>query len=212
MHWRCDVNNPALGPYHPGGSCADGQRELPSHRRRYDGAVQGRTPSLSLVAVSERRCGCVEYYTAALCRQWLDVVPTHHRSAIHSGAVSSQPRGRSAAVGIVLTDFVGVNHSYAMRVCRTSADAGTTWTAERTLTDGSSSYTTGAHDRLRLLSNGRLIQSVHFKVPPRTVDGPIELRTLVFASDDGAKTWHPRGLPDGSDRAAVGQHLTARQC
>eukprot|EP01052_Picozoa_sp_SAG31_P019169 SAG31_NODE_1387_length_8554_cov_14.239148_5_plen_93_part_00 len=39
--------------------------------------------------------------------------------------------------------------------------AGTTWSAESLLSDGSFSYMTGAHDRQRLLSNGRVIITIH---------------------------------------------------
>ena len=49
-----------------------------------------------------------------------------------------------------------------------STDGGATWTPEQNLTDGSHPYMTGAHDRLRLLSNGRLVQPVHFKLPGST--------------------------------------------
>eukprot|EP00035_Acanthoeca_spectabilis_P006967 m.130991 g.130991 ORF g.130991 m.130991 type:complete len:486 (-) comp13740_c0_seq2:87-1544(-) len=96
---------------------------------------------------------------------------------------------------IVLTYFVGVSHAQAMRVWRTSSDGGATWSDEAPLTDGSHPYMTGAHDRLRLLSNGRLIEPVHYK---DTVARPTELHTLVYASDDEGKTWHPHGLRNGS--------------
>jgi hypothetical protein len=55
------------------------------------------------------------------------------------------------------------------------------------------STSTGAHDRLRLLSNGRLVQTLHFRLPEST-----GLGTLVFASDDSGESWHPHGLANGS--------------
>lgn len=73
-----------------------------------------------------------------------------------------------------------------------------TWLRVKNLTDGSYSYMTGAHDRLRLLSNGRLAQTVHCRL-----DGG-RLGTFVFTSDDRGRTWVRRGLagaPGDSDPA-----------
>eukprot|EP00040_Diaphanoeca_grandis_P027504 m.156696 g.156696 ORF g.156696 m.156696 type:complete len:536 (+) comp31017_c1_seq1:357-1964(+) len=94
---------------------------------------------------------------------------------------------------LVLTYFVGVNHSLARRVYRHSHDGGLTWTAEQELSDGSYDYMTGAHDRLRVLSNGRLVQALHFKI----ATGVSHLATVVFSSDDGGYTWVRRGLVNG---------------
>ena len=68
---------------------------------------------------------------------------------------------------IILSYFVGTNHSSAFRVFRHSVDGGSTWDPEGLLSDGSYSYMTGAHDRMRLLSNGRVVITVHAH------DGPV---------------------------------------
>lgn len=94
---------------------------------------------------------------------------------------------------IVLSYFVGLNHQNATRVVRTSSDGGITWTTEKTLTDGSYPYMTGAHDRMRMLSNGRLIQVVHAR--GANTHG---LGTFVFTSDDSGGTWKARGLANES--------------
>jgi hypothetical protein len=94
---------------------------------------------------------------------------------------------------IVLTYFLGHNHTAASRVWRKSSDGGKSWTAEKGLTDGSFPYMTGAHDRLRLLSNKRLVQTIHSRAT-----GERGLGTTVFTSDDSGESWVPRGFPNGS--------------
>ena len=89
---------------------------------------------------------------------------------------------------ILLSYFVGVNHSNAVRVYRHSLDGGSSWGAERLLSDGTFSYMTGAHDRQRVLSNGRVIITIHgHDGPPYTKEWP--LYTVVFFSDDKGQSW-----------------------
>ena len=104
---------------------------------------------------------------------------------------------------ILLSYFVGVNHSSAFRVYRHTHDGGATWDPERPLTDGSYSYMTGAHDRLRRLSNGRLIITLHAREEdPEACPGVPDIHpvpclcTLIFFSDDQGETWQrsPRPL------------------
>ena len=94
---------------------------------------------------------------------------------------------------IVLTYFVGSGHTSAVRVYRHSSDGGHTWGPEHLLTDGSAPYMTGAHDRLRQLSNGRLVQVLHSRQ-----NGTHQLGTLAFTSDDAGHTWTARGSGNGS--------------
>lgn len=101
--------------------------------------------------------------------------------------------GGGGLATIVLTYFVGYNHSAASRVWRKSYDGGISWTTEKLLTDGAYPYMTGAHDRLRLLSNKRLVQTIHSRA-----EGERGLGTTVFTSDDDGEHWVPRGLSNGS--------------
>ena len=92
---------------------------------------------------------------------------------------------------IVLTYFVGESRTSAKRVCRRSSDTGASWSPETDLTHGAAPYMTGAHDRLRLLSNGWLTQTVHFR------NHTPELLTFVYISEDNGVSWTPRGLASG---------------
>ena len=109
---------------------------------------------------------------------------------------------------IVLSYFVGVNHSSAVRVYRHSLNCGASWEPERMMSDGSYSYMTGAHDRQRVLSNGRIIIMIHGH------DGPhgkvaFPLATIVFFSDDNATTWQRSATPlqaNMTDDLVGGEH------
>ena len=91
---------------------------------------------------------------------------------------------------VVLSYFVGLSHSVAKRVVRTSEDGGWSWSPERNLTDGAFEYMTGPHDRMRLLSNGRLVQVLHYKYACPEFKTNVStgncLGTLVYSSDDRA--------------------------
>lgn len=84
----------------------------------------------------------------------------------------------------------------AWRVTRRSTDGGQSFAEEQRLTDDSYSYMTGAHDRLRLLSNGRLLVTVHVKENATTASESGKLCTLVFYSDTQGYSWRrsPRCL------------------
>lgn len=95
---------------------------------------------------------------------------------------------------ILLSYFVGANHSSAFRVARHSLDGGATWGAEKLLSDGSYSYMTGAHDRQRVLSNGRIIITIHGRNSSRgQTTSP--LYTVVFFSDDKGGSWQRSATP-----------------
>ena len=52
---------------------------------------------------------------------------------------------------ILLSYFVGINHTSAYRVYRHSLNGGASWSPERMMSDGTYTYMTGAHDRQRVL-------------------------------------------------------------
>lgn len=72
----------------------------------------------------------------------------------------------------------------AVRVFRHSSDEGRTWSGEViiTPTDG---YWTAAHDRLLVLSSGRVIQPLHSVYS----DEPYKIGVRVARSDDHGRTW-----------------------
>jgi hypothetical protein len=109
------------------------------------------------------------------------LTPTDGKGRANVGAVVLSPGH------ILISYFVSANQS-AYRVIRRSTDGGKTFGAERLLTDGSYSYMTGAHDRLRQLSSGRLAITVHVKVST-SESGNGELCTLFFYSDSQGETW-----------------------
>eukprot|EP01043_Picozoa_sp_COSAG02_P002779 COSAG02_NODE_66_length_42609_cov_95.996848_2_plen_617_part_00 len=79
--------------------------------------------------------------------------------------------------------------STAWRVTRRSTDGGKSFGQEQRLTDDSYIYMTGAHDRLRMLSNGRLLVTVHVKANETMAANNGKLCTLVFYSDDQGSSW-----------------------
>jgi hypothetical protein len=91
---------------------------------------------------------------------------------------------------ILISYFVSVNKT-AIRVTRQTTGqstdhGGLAFGPEKIMSDGSYDYMTGAHDRLRQLSNGRLLITIHVKISGRK-DG--QLCTLVFYSDTQGETW-----------------------
>eukprot|EP00039_Didymoeca_costata_P025240 m.12692 g.12692 ORF g.12692 m.12692 type:complete len:491 (-) comp4713_c0_seq2:19-1491(-) len=95
---------------------------------------------------------------------------------------------------ILLTYFVGTTFpngsKTSKRIYRFSYNSGETWSPEVDMTDNSAIYMTGAHDRLRKLSNGRLLQPVHCK----SGNGHSPLFTWVFVSDNNGISWSKHGV------------------
>lgn len=72
----------------------------------------------------------------------------------------------------------------AVKVFRYSTDEGRTW-SEEVLMSPTGGYWTSAHDRMLVLSEGRIVHPLHTKLqmyPPR-------LATVVAYSDDHGRTW-----------------------
>ena len=125
-----------------------------------------------------------------------------YRTSTTSGDSWSEPRpaitpndgkGRANACAvtlgpghILLSYFVGVNHSSAVRVYRHTEDGGKSWGPESLLTDGSFTYMTGAHDRMRILSSGRTFSAKHFSsLSPFRPD-------LVYLAEQVSSSWSTR--------------------
>jgi hypothetical protein len=113
----------------------------------------------------------------------------------------SDGKGRANACAVVvapghilLSYFVGVNHSSAFRVYRHSTNSGASWGGESTLSDSSFTYMTGAHDRMRQLSNGCIIIPIHAHNGPRG-QKTFPLYTVVFFSDDLGLTFQRMAPP-----------------
>jgi hypothetical protein len=74
--------------------------------------------------------------------------------------------------------------SHGTKVFRYSRDEGRSWSAE-ILISPSNGYWTSAHDRMLLLSSGRILLPLHHK---KTVK-PEQMVTQVAYSDDNGRTW-----------------------
>lgn len=74
--------------------------------------------------------------------------------------------------------------SKATKVFRSSRDEGRTW-SEELLISPDGAYWTGAHDRLVVLSTGRILYPLHTKLEVR----PERMATRIAYSDDHGKSW-----------------------
>lgn len=94
--------------------------------------------------------------------------------------------------------------SAATKVFRYSADEGRTWSGE-ILVSPTGQYWTSAHDRLLVLSTGRILLTLHHKI----VVTPEHIITQVALSDDHGRTW--RRSPQQIDVGDVIPEFRARQ-
>lgn len=116
----------------------------------------------------------------------VQLTPADGKGRANVGAVVLEPGH------ILISYFVSSSNGTvptAWRVTRRSTDSGNSFAEEQRLTDDSYSYMTGAHDRLRRLSNGRLIVTVHVKENATTASKSGKLCTLVFYSDSQGRSW-----------------------
>jgi sialidase-1 len=102
-----------------------------------------------------------------------------------SGRTAMQPsfaRMPNGTLGV--TYSLIENLSTARKVFRSSTDEGRTWSPEFVISP-TNGYWTGAHDRMLVLSTGRVLYPLHTKL---TVQ-PETLATRVAYSDDSGQTW-----------------------
>lgn len=140
-----------------------------------------------LLYVYGRYEGTGDYAWAELVRRtspddgatWSDETPLFRSD--HQLALPSLLR---LADGTLLLSYVAIaDPGSAKRVVRRSVDGARSWSPEIALTDGVRPYMTGSHDRMRRLSNGRLIYPVHAFI------GLGEIATFVYVSEDHGATW-----------------------
>lgn len=77
--------------------------------------------------------------------------------------------------------------SSAIKVFRYSGDEGKTWSAE-ILMSPTNGYYSGAHHRMLVLSNGRLIYPLHTKIGEDKGE-PVRIFTQIAYSDDHGRSW-----------------------
>ena len=102
-----------------------------------------------------------------------------------NGGGSTQPglaRMKSGELAVTYSRIFGPDKAH--KVFRWSADEGQTWSAEIPMgpADG---YWTAAHDRLVVLSSGRLVTPLHMKLSVT----PEQVATRVAWSDDNGRSW-----------------------
>lgn len=100
----------------------------------------------------------------------------------HNAMQASLARLANGDIGITYSRIDSV--SAATKVFRYSSDEGKTWSAE-TVISPTGAYWTSAHDRMVVLSTGRILHPLHHKVEV----SPERIGTRVAYSDDHGRTW-----------------------
>jgi len=114
---------------------------------------------------------------------------------------ASLARLKDGRIGLTYTKRKSRPSLRGEKVFRHSADEGAAWSEEILISDGQwRFYQTSACDRLVVLSSGRLVHPVSRADAPSAPDKSVA--TLVYASDDGGRTWQrktpqPLAEPDG---------------
>lgn len=102
-----------------------------------------------------------------------------------TGRNAMQPslaRLANGAIGVTYSRIDSL--SQATKVFRSSRDEGASWSAEQLISPGDS-YWTGAHDRLVVLSTGRVLYPLHTKLEVQ----PERMATRIAYSDDHGQSW-----------------------
>ena len=130
-------------------------------------------------------------------RTWSAPEPLLH-SATRTASHPSLARLANGELAITYNKIAG--EMEAVKVFRYSKDEGKTWSDE-ILISPSDSYWTSAHDRMVVLSNGRIVHPLHHK----EVLLPERIATHVVWSDDNGRTWKR-----GQDRLIVEEVVAGR--
>jgi sialidase-1 len=102
-----------------------------------------------------------------------------------TGENAMQPSFARLANGEIGVSYSRIDSlSKATKVFRYSRDEGKTW-SEEILISPTGSYWTSAHDRMTVITGGRLLLTLHHKV----VVKPERILTKIGYSDDNGRTW-----------------------
>jgi len=104
-------------------------------------------------------------------------------------------RMANGQMGMTFSRILLADKYKAAKLFTSSADEGESWSTPVPVSGRERSYMTGAHDRLAVVGNGRLISLVHAKTKPRR---PHHLVSYVYTSDDHGTTWVNR-TPESLD-------------
>jgi len=86
--------------------------------------------------------------------------------------------------GLGITYSLIDSFTIARKVFRSSTDEGKSWSEEKVISPPGG-YWTGAHDRLIVISGGRILAQLHTKLSAK----PERLATRIAYSDDSGRTW-----------------------